>query len=71
MLASEGEAICAHVDDSLDFWLLVLDQVKAYMTVKAKGEYFLEYKLVPRAVEAMPKEELFPLMRSQLATFEG
>jgi hypothetical protein len=41
------------------------------MTVKAKGEHFLEYKLVPKAVEAMPKEELFPLMRQQLATFDS
>jgi hypothetical protein len=71
MLSSGGEAICEQVDYALDFWRLVLDQVKAYMTVKAKGEFFLEYTLVPRAIDAMPTEELLPLMRSQLATFEG
>lgn len=70
MLASEGTAICFHVDDALDFWRLVLDQVKSYMKTKAKGEHFLEYKLVPKAEEAMPKEELFPLMREQLVKFD-
>ena len=71
MLAGEGEAICVHVDDALNLWRLVLDQIKAYMTTKAKGEHFLEYQLVPKAIEAMPEEELFPLMREQMATFEG
>lgn len=71
MLAGEGEAICEHTDFALDFWRLVLDQVKAYMTVKAKGEHFLEYELIPYAKEAMPKEEMFPLMREQLSTFDG
>ena len=71
MLAGEGEAICEHTDFALDFWRLVLDQVKAYMTTKAKDESFLEYKLVPEALKAMPEEELFPLMREQLATFGG
>lgn len=71
MLSGTGEAICKHTDFALDFWRLVLDQVSAYMTAKAKGEHFLAYELVPRVVEAMPKEELFPLMREQLATFEG
>jgi hypothetical protein len=71
MLAGEGEAICQFTDFALDFWRLVLDQVKAYMTTKAMGEHFLEYRLVPKAAEAMPKEELFPLMREQLATFDG
>jgi hypothetical protein len=71
MLSGQGEAICDTTDFALDFWRLVLDQIKAYMTAKAKGEYFLEYTLVPEAVEAMPKEEMFPLMREQLATFAG
>jgi len=71
MLAGEGEAVCEHTDFALDFWRLVLDQVKAYMTAKAKGEHFLEYMLVPKAAKAMPKEELFPLMREQLAKFDG
>jgi hypothetical protein len=71
MLTAEGEAICEHMDFALDFWRLVLDQVKAYMTAKAKGEHFLPYQLVPKAAEAMPEGELFPLMREQLATFEG
>jgi hypothetical protein len=70
MLADSGKGIYMQVDDALDFWRLVLDQVKAFMTAKAKGEYFSEYKLVPFAIEAMPKEELFPLLRSQLETFE-
>lgn len=68
MLAGEGEGICEYADFALDFWRLVLDQVKEYMTAKAKGEHFLEYKLVPKAEEAMPQEELFPLMREQRAT---
>ncbi len=71
MLSGQGEAICESTDFALDFWRLVLDQIKAYMTAKAKGEHFMEYKLVPEAVKAMPKEDLFPLMREQLATFEG
>lgn len=70
MLAGGGEAICVHTDDALDFWLLVTDQVKAYMTHKAKGEHFVEYELVPKALGALPKEELFPLMRKQLVTFK-
>jgi hypothetical protein len=70
MLVGEGEAICEYTDYALDFWRLVSDQVKAYMTTKAKGEHFLEYKLIPAAAEAMPKEELFPLMREQLAAFK-
>lgn len=69
MLAGEGEAMCVHVDDALNIWRLVLDQIKAYMTVKAKGENFLEYQLVPKALAAMPKEELFPLMREQMVAF--
>jgi hypothetical protein len=71
MLADEGEAICMQADFALDVWRLVLDQIKAYKTVKAKGEHILEYKLVPEAVKAMPKEEMFPRLREQLATFEG
>lgn len=69
MLAGEGRAICMQTDDALDFWQLVLDQVNAYMKAKAKGVRFVEYKLVPKAKEAMPKEELFPLMRKQLVQF--
>ncbi|MBL4692943.1 MAG: hypothetical protein JKY92_06395 [Magnetovibrio sp.] len=71
MLSGQGEAICQNTNFALDFWRLVLDQIKAYMTAKAKGEHFFEYTLVPEAVKAMPKEELFPLMRQQLATFAG
>jgi hypothetical protein len=71
MLADEGAAICIHTDDALDFWRLVSDQVKAYMTHKAKGEQFIEYELVPKALDALPKDELFPLMREQLVTFEN
>lgn len=71
MLSDHGDAICNSTDFALDFWRLVLDQIKAYMTVKAKGEHFVEYKLVPNAKKAMPNEELFPLMREQLATFEA
>ncbi len=70
MLAGEGEAICVHVDYAIDFWRLVADQVKAYMTHEAKGEHFVEYQLVEKAVAALPKEELFPAMRAQMATFE-
>lgn len=70
MLAGEGEAICIHVDDAIDFWRLVADQVTAYMTHKAKGEPYIEYQLVPKAIEALPKEELFPAMRAQLVTFD-
>lgn len=71
MLSGQGEAICEYTDFALDFWRLVLDQIKAYMTAKAKGEHFLEYTLVPEAVKAMPKEELFPLMREEISTFSG
>lgn len=71
MLAGVGNGICEQTDDALDFWRLVLDQVKAYMEVKAKGEHSLKYELVPEAVAAMPQEELFPLMRDQLVTFDS
>lgn len=71
MLAGEGEAIYMHVDFALDFWKLVADQVKAYMTHNAKGEHFVEYQLVPMAVKALPEEELFPAMRAQLVTFDN
>jgi hypothetical protein len=70
MLADEGEAICEHTDFALDLWSLVLDQIKEYMTSKAKGEYFLEYVLVPKAKEALPEKELFPLMREQMTKFD-
>jgi hypothetical protein len=69
MLSGEGEAICEHTDFALDFWRLVLDQIQAYMKAKGAGQQALEYKLVPKAIEAMPKEELFPLMRKQLTSF--
>lgn len=71
MLSGEGEAICEHADFALDFWRLVIDQIKAYKTGKGAGEDILEYKLVPKAVKAMPEEELFPLMREQMATFDN
>lgn len=70
MLAGDGEAICIHTDDALDFWRLVTDQIKAYVTHKAKGEHFVEYELAPKALGALPKDELFPSMRKQLVTFE-
>ncbi|MBM07560.1 MAG: hypothetical protein CMH88_14630 [Oceanibulbus sp.] len=69
MLAGEGEAISVHVDDAIDLWRLVADQVTEYMKHKAKGEPYIEYQLVPKAIEALPKEELFPAMRAQLVTF--
>jgi hypothetical protein len=69
MLAGEGEAICFHVDDAIDIWRLVTDQVTAYMKHKAKGEPYNEYQLVPKATEALPKDELFPAMRAQLVNF--
>jgi len=68
MLADEGEAICVHTDYALDFWRLVIDQVRAYVTQKAKGEHFVEYELVPNALGALPSEELFPWMREQLGS---
>jgi hypothetical protein len=71
MLSGEGEAICEHTDFALEFWRLVLDQINAYRTVKGVREHVPEYKLVPKAIEAMPKEELFPLMREQLTTFDS
>lgn len=71
MLAGEGRAIFEQTDFALDFWRLVLDQIETYMTVKARGEHFLQYRLVPKAEEAMPREELFPLMREQLMRFDG
>ncbi len=69
MLSDEGNAICEHTDFALNFWRLVLDQIQAYMSVKGTGEHVLKYELIPKAAEAMPKEELFPLMREQLTTF--
>ncbi|MBO6827352.1 MAG: hypothetical protein JJ879_14190 [Sneathiella sp.] len=71
MLADKGEAIYEHTDFALDFWRLVIDQVKAYITAKAKGEHYLAFEFVPMAEKAMPKEELFPLMRGQLVSFDG
>lgn len=71
MLADAGRGIFEQTEFALDFWRLVLDQIETYMTAKAKGEHFLQYKLVPKAEEAMPKEELFPLMREQLVRFDG
>lgn len=68
MLSGEGEAICLHIDFALDFWRLVLDQVRAYMPVRAKGEHFLDYKLDPKTLSAMP-QEMFPKLREQLVTF--
>lgn len=73
MLSDEGTAIYTHVDDALYCWKLVADQVKAYMTKKAKGEHFVEYELVPKAteiLEALPMDEMFPRMLKQLVTFE-
>lgn len=70
MLADEGEAICLHVDEAIEFWRLTSDQVKAYMTQRAKGEPYIEFQLVQKAIEALPEEELFPLLRRQLVTFE-
>ena len=70
MLSSQGEAICTQVDDALDFWRLVLDQLDAYMTVKAKGEHNIKIKIVPEAIKMMPQKELFPWMREQIETFK-
>ena len=70
MLSGRGEAICEITDFALNFWRLVRDQINVFMSAKAKGEYFLEYKLVPKALEAMPAEELFPLMREQIRSYE-
>lgn len=71
MLADEGEAMYVMLDYALSFWKLVLDQVAAYMTHKARGEHFAEYQLVAKAIEALPSEELFPAMREKLVTFEN
>ncbi len=70
MLASQGEGICMYADFSLDFWRLVREQVRHYTSVKAKGLPILDYRLVPAAEKAMPDEELFPLAREQMATFD-
>ena len=69
MLSTEGKAICEHTDFALDFWRLVLDQIKAYKMAKCVGEHVIDYELIPKAIEEMPKEDLFPMMRMQLATF--
>lgn len=68
MLSGEGEAICEHTEFALNFWRLVLDQIKAYKKAKGSGEHLLEFKLIPKALEAMPKKELFPVMREQIKT---
>lgn len=70
MLASTGEAMSESTEFALDFWRLVLDQVKAYMTTKARSETFLDCHIAPKAIEVMPKNELFPEMRRQLKTFD-
>jgi hypothetical protein len=58
-----------------DNWRSALDALNRLTTAAGANiearEHFLEYKLIPAAAEAMPKEELFPLMREQLATFES
>lgn len=71
MLADEGVAICTQVDDAMDVWRIVADQVEAYMTHKAIGEEFITYLPVEKALAALPKEELFPELRAQLNTFES
>lgn len=71
LLSDQSASICEHTDFALDLWRLVLDQIKAYKTAKCVGEHVLEFSLVPKAAEAMPKEELFPLMREQLTTFSS
>ena len=70
MLSGQGNVICELTDYALDFWLLSLDQVREYMQVKAKGEHVVKYQLLPEAKKVMPNEELFPLMREQLVTFD-
>lgn len=71
MLTGQAEALCEYADFSLDFWRLVREQVRAYMTTKGAGQPFLDYKLVPAAEAALPAEELFPLAKAQLVTFDG
>lgn len=69
MLSGEGKAICEQTDFALNFWRLVLDQIQAYRKKQGAGEHLLTYELIPKAIEAMPKKELFPLMREQLKIF--
>ncbi|CAM3518067.1 hypothetical protein [Thalassospira profundimaris] len=70
MLSGMGNAICETTDNALDFWLLCFEQVRAYMQAKAQGEHVVSYQIAPRAMQVMPQEELFPLMRQQLVTFD-
>lgn len=69
MLSGQGKGICENIEFALDFWRLVLDQIDAYRSKEGAGGHLLSYELIPKAAEAMPKEELFPAMREQLAKF--
>jgi hypothetical protein len=71
MLTSLGEAIRAHSGFALDFWRLVHDQIKSYTSARGEDQNLREYRIAPEALKFMPEEELFPLMREQLVTFDA
>ncbi|UUX51373.1 hypothetical protein NUH88_06675 [Nisaea acidiphila] len=70
MLTATGASLCNAVDQGMAFWLLVSDQIRAYMTHRAKGEPFIYFDLLEEVGDHVPKEDLVPSFREQLVTFE-
>lgn len=71
MLSSTGLLMHQYVDNALGCWMIVRDQIQAFVEKKAGDQSFQRYQIVPNAARVLPKDELFPLMREQMATFEN
>ncbi len=48
-----------------------MEQLERYMKAKSKGVGYVSFVLVDKTKEALPKEDLFPELRNQMATFDG
>lgn len=69
MLCGTGTHICQSVDNGIVFLKMAMEQIERYFKAKHKGKQYLSFEFAPVALELIPKDDLFPELRKQMATF--
>jgi enamine deaminase RidA (YjgF/YER057c/UK114 family) len=68
MISGIGDYLCQSIDNDLEYFCLTMEQVEGYMEAKNNGKH-LKFVIAEKAKDELPKSELFPELRKQMAKF--
>lgn len=69
MISGYSEYICQSVDNNLEFFKLVREQINYYFVSRKNESSYVKYDIAEKAKQALPKDDIFPELRKRLEKF--